>query len=237
VQIVESSRTRTADPYLDVDVVDERAPRTNQAFVAALGWIALATGAWWVAGLMGLQLLVGLLFGRRYCLPCVFYFSVIQPLLGEGAIEDARPPRFANIVGAIFLNGASFFYLVGLHGVAFALIGVVAVLATLAVATGFCMGCSMYRLVGRIRGVRPGHLDSVDLSDFGLETTDKVVIQFTHPLCSGCHELEAELRHKGASPVLVDVSKHPDLARKYHVDAVPLALSVSSEGRVLERIA
>lgn len=218
-------------------MVDARAPRTNQFFVALLSWAAIATGAWWLAALMGLQLAVGLVFGRRYCLPCVLYFEVIQPLLGEGEIEDSRPPRFANILGAIFLNGASLLYLIGLTGAAWTLIGVVAALATLAVVSGFCVGCSMYRLIAKVRGIRPGHLDQVDLADFGVEPSSNVVIQFTHPLCSDCRELERELRDAERTPILVDVSKKPDLARKYHVSVVPAVVEVAPSGKVVSLLA
>jgi len=204
--------------------------------VAALSWAALGTGEWWLAGLMGLQLAIGLTFGRRYCLTCVFYFEVIQPIFGEGRIEDSRPPRFANILGAIFLNSASLLHLAGAGTAGSVLIGIVASLATLAVVTGFCMGCSMYRLLARLRGVRPGHLDQVDLSDFGVGDGDNTVIQFTHPLCSDCRELERELRSSGRDPVLVDVSKDPDLARKYHVAVVPAAFEVGKHGKVQARL-
>ena len=197
--------------------------------------IALATGEWWVASIMGVQLAVGLLFGRRYCLPCLFYFEVVQPRIGEGPIEDSRPPRFANILGASFLLGASVLHLIGLHTAGWTLIGLVAALATLAVVTGFCMGCWMYKVISRFRGVRPGHHDHVDMNDFGANSD--AVIQFTHPLCSDCRELEKRLRASEDSLVVVDVSQQRDLARKYHVDVVPLALRVSSEGRVLERLA
>lgn len=236
MQIVERRPGRTADPYLDTDVVDERAPRTNQAFVAVLCWLALATGAWWLAGLMGLQLAVGLVLGRRFCLPCVFYFEVIQPIFGEGAIEDARAPRFANILGAGFLGVASSAHLAGLPRLGWALIVLVAVLATVAVVTGFCLGCTMYRVIARFRGVRPGHHDHLELADFGIENSAGAVIQFTHPLCSDCRELEAILRAEGRDPVLVDVSQRGDLARKYHVAVVPAAFDVAANGKVLARL-
>lgn len=236
VQIVEK-RVRTAHPYLDTDVVDERAPRTNQAAVALLCWLALATGSWWVAGLMGLQLAVGLVFGRRFCLPCVFYFEVVQPVLGEGPIEDSRAPRFANILGAIFLVGASVAHLAGLPRVGWILIALVGVLATVAVVTGFCLGCTAYRMIARLRGIRPGHHDRVDLADFGLQGQPGGLVQFTHPLCSDCRELEAKLTAEGRSPLLVDVSHRDDLARKYHVAVVPVAFELDGSGRVLERLA
>ncbi len=233
--MVERRHLRTADPYRDLDVVDARAPRFNQGAVALATALSLVTGQPWIAGLMGLQLAIGLTFGRRYCLPCVLYFEVVQPRFGEGPVEDARPPRFANVLGATFLIGASAAHLAGWSAVGQALIAMVAALATLAVVSGFCMGCSMYRLISRLRGIRPGHHDRVDAADFGLAS--EVVVQFTHPLCSDCGELERSLRSSGSDVVVVDVTQSPALARKYHVDVVPLALRVSGDGRVLERIA
>ena len=232
--MVERSDVRTADPYRDTDVVDARAPRFNQGAVALTTALALGTGEPWIAGLMGVQLAVGLVFGRRYCLPCVAYFEFVQPRFGEGPVEDARPPRFANVLGAAFLLGASAAHLAGLSALGWTLIAMVAALATLAVTTGFCMGCSMYRLLSRVRGIRPGHHDRVDSSDFGIESD--AVVHFTHPLCSECGELERSLRAAGERLVVVDVTRRADLARKYHVDVVPLALRVSGGGRVLERL-
>ena len=94
---------RQADPYRDLDVIDSRAPRFNQATVGALSVLAVATGWWWLLGALAAQLAVGLTLGRRFCLPCLAYFELLQPRFGEGPLEDARPPRFANLVGAIFL--------------------------------------------------------------------------------------------------------------------------------------
>ncbi|HWL66541.1 MAG TPA: DUF4395 family protein [Actinomycetota bacterium] len=236
MQIVQKlAAGRTAHPYRDIDVIDVRAPRFNQGVVALMCVLALITGSWWFASVMGLQLAIGLLFGRQFCVTCLFYFEVLQPRFGEGPIEDARPPRFANILGAIFLLSATTLHLAGLATAGWVLIGVVAALATLAVTTGFCMGCTMYRVIARFRGVRPGHHDHIDMRDF--DVTSDAVIQFTHPLCSDCKEMERELRAKEGDLVVVDVSKQKDLARKYHVDVVPLALRVSSEGRVLQRLA
>ncbi len=138
---------RLAHPYRDTAVIDERAPRTNQAVVALVSITALATGWWWLASLMGTQLLVGLLFGRRFCLPCLLYFEVIQPRIGEGPLEDSRPPRFANVIGASVLLSATALFALGAGIAGWALVGLVAVLASLSAITGFCTGCWMYRLI------------------------------------------------------------------------------------------
>ena len=144
--------TRRAHPYDDTDVIDSRAPRTNQLVVGTLAALAIATGWWWLLALLALQLAVGLTLGRRYCLPCVAYFALVQPRFGEGPLEDARPPRVANIVGLVFLSAASLAYVADARVLGAALGGLVAVLALLAAATGFCTGCEAYKLGCRLTG-------------------------------------------------------------------------------------
>ena len=137
---------RRADPYRDTQVIDERAPRTNQAVVGVVALIAVLTGWWPLLALLALQLALGLTLGRRWCLACVFYYEVLQPRLGEGPLEDSRPPRFANMIGLGFLSAASVAYLMGWTTVGAVLGGIVAVLALLAAVTGFCAGCNAYKL-------------------------------------------------------------------------------------------
>jgi Domain of unknown function (DUF4395) len=137
---------RLADPYRDLDLIDSRAPRFNQATIGLLATLAVATGWWWVLGVLALQLLVGLTFGRRFCVPCLAYFELVQPRLGEGPLEDARPPRFANLVGAVFLTFATAAYATGVNWLGVALGGIIAALALLAATTGFCTGCEAYKL-------------------------------------------------------------------------------------------
>ena len=65
----------------------------------------------------------------------------------------------------------------------------------------------------------------------------QAVEQLAHPLCSDCHELEGR-RHQGPQPLhLVDLSRRPDLARRYSVAVVPAAFRVAGDGTVLERLA
>ena len=145
---------RVADPYRDTDVVDARAPRTNQAVIGILALVAVTVGPWWLLVLLAAQLAIGLTFGRRYCLPCLVYFEVIQPRLGEGPLEDSRPPRFANVVGTVFLAAASIAYAVGADTAGAALGGIVAALALLAAVTGFCAGCTAFRIGYVVTGRR-----------------------------------------------------------------------------------
>jgi Domain of unknown function (DUF4395) len=144
---------RLADPYRDLDVIDSRAPRFNQATIGILSALAVATG-WWLLGVLAAQLAVGLTLGRRFCLPCLAYFELVQPRFGEGPLEDSRPPRFANLVGAVFLAAATAAYAAGVEALGAVLGGIVAALALLAAATGFCTGCEAYKL-GRLLLGRP----------------------------------------------------------------------------------
>jgi hypothetical protein len=145
---------RLADPYRDLDVIDSRAPRFNQIVVGVLALAAVLAGLPWLLGLLGLQLAVGLTFGRRYCLPCLAYFELVQPYLGEGQLEDSRPPRFANMVGATFLWTAFLMSVLGFESIGAALGMLVAALALLAATTGFCAGCEAYKLGHLLTGRR-----------------------------------------------------------------------------------
>src|SRR5436309_13174102 len=82
---------RLAHPYRDLDVIDSRAPRFNQATIGVLSVVAVVTGWHWLLGLLALQLVLGLTLGRRWCLQCLAYFELVQPRFGEGPLEDSRP--------------------------------------------------------------------------------------------------------------------------------------------------
>ena len=144
--------SRIADPYRDLEVIDSRAPRFNQTVIGALSLLAVVTGWWWLLALLALQLALGLTLGRRWCLPCLAYFELIQPRFGEGPLEDSRPPRVANMIGFAVLAAASIAYATGLTVAGLALGLLVTVLALLAAVTGFCTGCEAYKLGCRLTG-------------------------------------------------------------------------------------
>jgi Domain of unknown function (DUF4395) len=228
---------RTADPWRDTDVIDERAPRFNQAvtgMVALLGAIFGWPLAW---ALMAGQLLIGLTLGRRFCLTCLAYFTLLQPRFGEGELEDSRPPRLANKLGVAFLGSAALAWWLGAPVAGTVLGLVVAILALLAAITGFCAGCELYRLTARVRGISPRRHGKIDPADLGDIDGRPAYIEFSHPLCSECHEWERRLRSEPEPLLTLDVSRRPDLARKYGVAVVPTVLKVAPDGAVLERLA
>ena len=229
---------RTADPYRDTDVIDERAPRTNQSVVFAVA-LAGALFGWPLAwALMALQLLIGLTLGRRFCLSCIAYFELIQPRIGEGRLEDSRPPRLANQMGLVFLTAASVGWWLGAEALGTGLAIVVAALALLAATTGFCTGCEIYKLTARVRGISSRHNDRIDPADLdGFSGADRSVVQFTHPICSECQEWDERLDAGDHARVRIDVREQPDLARKYGIAVVPTVFIVGFDGAVLERLA
>ena len=236
-----TARARTAHPYRDIDVIDARAPRFNQATVGAVSLLAVLTGWWPLLGLLAAQLGIGLRFGRRYCLPCVAYFEIVQPRFGEGPIEDSRPPRFANQVGFVVLSTAMVAHLVGLNALGIGLGWLVAGLALLAATTGLCVGCEMYRIGARVRGIRHREIDHMELAELGEPQgtggRGELVVAFSHPLCTECTTVIGELAAGSQRWVSVDVRDRPDLARKYGVALVPTVVRVASDGRVLQQVA
>jgi hypothetical protein len=141
-----------AHPYRDTDVIDSRAPRFNQAVIGVVAVLAVATGWWWLLAALAANLALGLTFGRRFCVTCVAYFALVQPLVGEGQLEDSRPPRVANMIGFAFLATSSVAYRLDADLVGAVLGSIVAALALLAAVTGFCTGCEAYKLACRLTG-------------------------------------------------------------------------------------
>ena len=212
----------------------------NQAVIGSLALVAFLTGAEWLPAVLAAQLAIGLGLGRQYCLPCLFYFELIQPRFGEGPIEDARPPRFANMVGLAFLSAATLAFILGGEALGWILTLIVAALALLAAATGLCMGCEMYRLSARLRGVaRSGerHPHRIEPADIGLSNGTGGLVEFSHPLCSECLEWERRLERAERPHVVVDVSERPELAKRYGVAIVPTVVAVAGDGTVTERLA
>jgi hypothetical protein len=203
--------------------------------VALLGAVFGWPLAW---AIMSAQLLIGLTLGRRFCITCLAYFGLVQPLVGEGPLEDSRPPRLANAVGAAILGFAAAAWWLGAEPVGTALGALVAALALLAASTGLCVGCEMYRLRARLRGISPRHHGRLDPGDLaGLNHGPRAYVEFTHPLCSECREWEERLRSNGETLITLDVRERPDLARKYGIALVPTVLAVGPDGTVLERLA
>lgn len=226
-------RERSAHPYHDTDVIDSRAPRVNQAVIGSLALVAFLTSTEWLLPLLAAQLAIGLTFGRQYCLPCLFYFEVLQPRLGEGPLEDSRPPRFANVVGVVFLSAGSVALYAGAETLGWALALTVAVLALLAATTGLCLGCEMYLLWVRLRHLTPTQVEPGELALRGDGVT---ILEFASRYCLACQEWERVLDAERLPWVKLDVGERPDLVRRYRIAHTPQLLAVTPTGEVLDRV-
>ena len=92
---------RLADPYRDLDVIDSRAPRFNQATIGVLSALAVATGWWWLLGILAAQLailgglvaaLALLAAATGFCTGCEAY-KLGSLLLGRPFVSCPLPPQ------------------------------------------------------------------------------------------------------------------------------------------------
>ena len=219
-------------------MIDEHAARFGQATTGAVALLGALLGwplAW---ALMSAQLFIGLTLGRRWCIPCVAYFTLVQPRFGEGPLEDSRPPRLANMMGTVFLGCAALLWWLGVPTAGTAIASLVAFLALVAASTGFCTGCEIYKLTAKLRGISPAHRDRIDPADLpGLDGAPRSFVEFTHPLCAECRDWERRLLVTGDPLLKVDVRERPDLAKKYGIAIVPTVVAIAPDGEVLERLA
>ena len=144
----------TTTPTPSPTAIDPRGPRFNQTVLAVALLTAFVLGAWPVAPIFAVVLFLGAAFGPRYGPFLRLYAEVIRPRLGPPTeLEDARPPRFAAAVGVVFLGAATIAFVAGAPLLGWVLTLIVAGLAGLSAATGICVGCELYLVLARRRGV------------------------------------------------------------------------------------
>ncbi|OLT47799.1 DUF4395 domain-containing protein [Cellulosimicrobium sp. CUA-896] len=80
------------------------------------------------------------------------YARLIWPRIGPPArLEDARPPRFAQLIGFVLTAIALALFITGLDGAAYGLTLLALGVAALNAVTGLCLGCKAYLLIRRPR--------------------------------------------------------------------------------------
>lgn len=132
----------TAVPQVDVDV-----PRFNQAVVAALTGIAFLADLPWLVAVAFALLALSWAGGPRWAPLTQLWVRALRPVVrpdGPAAFEDARPPRFAQLLGTLFLGAATVSFALGAPAVGWTLTLVVTALAALAATTAICVGCIVY---------------------------------------------------------------------------------------------
>ena len=79
------------------------------------------------------------------------FAKLVRPRIGPPSeLEDARPPRFAQLVGLVFTSVALVSLLAGATTVALAATAFALVAALLNAVVGLCLGCEMYLALRRL---------------------------------------------------------------------------------------
>ncbi len=144
--------------------IDPRGPRFNQACIAIVLLVAFV-GNWpWAVPAVAVVILAGAALGPRFGPFLVIYATMIRPRLGPPSeLEDPRPPRFSAFFGTLVLAASTAAFVADQINLAWVLALIVAVLAGLAAGSGICVGCEIYLVVARMRGLsvaRPPGLGS-----------------------------------------------------------------------------
>lgn len=125
--------------------VDVNVPRFNQACVALLTGVAFVTQVWVLVPIVAAILALTRFAGPRYGLFTRVYVGLLRPRLsGPVATEPAGPPRFAQLLGVVFLALATVLFAVGWMTPGWVVTLVVTALAALAATTRICVGCIIY---------------------------------------------------------------------------------------------
>jgi hypothetical protein len=114
--------------------------------------VAILTGIAFLAQLATLVAVVAIvlsatyLVGRRFGVFTQIYVRWVRPAVDPtpDEFEDARPPRFAQLIGSIFLLAATAAFVLSWSAAGWVLTLIVAVLAALAATTRICVGCIIY---------------------------------------------------------------------------------------------
>lgn len=85
----------------------------------------------------------------------IVFARLVRPRIGPPAeTEDARPPRFAQVVGLGFTVVALLGFVAGLTTLGYVATAFALVAALLNAAVGFCLGCELYLLARRATSAR-----------------------------------------------------------------------------------
>ncbi len=134
--------------------VDPRGLRVNAAITAVVLALVLVVPSEPVrTALLGVQVAVFAIaaFVSLSASPwSVVFAKVVRPRIGPPAeLEDARPPRFAQLVGLIFTTVALVALLAGATTVALVATAFALVAALLNAVVGLCLGCELYLVLRR----------------------------------------------------------------------------------------
>jgi Domain of unknown function (DUF4395) len=93
---------------------------------------------------------IGAIRGVQHTPYAVLFRRVVRPRLGgPTALEDPRPPRFAQAIGLGFAVVGLVALMAGATVLGLVAVGLALVAALLNAVVGFCLGCEIYLLLRR----------------------------------------------------------------------------------------
>ena len=137
--------------------VNETSARVVAGAVAVLAVLIVAFQQGWLIPVLAYGFVARMLTGPTLSPLGQLATRVVTPRLAVTHRYSPGPAkRFAQTIGAVFTVTATvLYYTGGLHTVAFALVGVIAVFASLEAAFGLCVGCKTFYLGMRLGLVPP----------------------------------------------------------------------------------
>jgi Domain of unknown function (DUF4395) len=136
--------------------LDPRGPRFGAAVTTVvLAAVLLTLGSPVAAVLLTGQLIVfglGAFVGPSAQPYGLLYRRLVRPRLAPPAeLEDAAPPKFAQLVGLVFAAAALAGLVLGALAVAYVAVAAALAAAFLNAAFDYCLGCEIYLLAARFR--------------------------------------------------------------------------------------
>ena len=145
--------------------IDPRGPRFTAAVTAlVLAVVLLAAPSGFATVLLGVQaalFAVGAALGVQHTPLAWVFRTVLRPrLAAPSELEDAAPPRFAQVVGLVFALVGLVGFVAGLDLLGLVATGLALVAALLNAVFGLCLGCEMYLL--SVRWLRRSRSDRLE---------------------------------------------------------------------------
>jgi Domain of unknown function (DUF4395) len=139
--------------------VNETSARLVAGAVAVLCVVAIAFQQGWILPVLAYGFVARALAGPKLSPLALFATRVVTPRLHvKHRFSPGPAKRFAQTIGAVFTVSATIlWYGAGLQTAALALVGVMAVFATLEAGFAFCVGCKAFYLGMRL-GLVPPHV-------------------------------------------------------------------------------
>ena len=136
--------------------IDPRGPRFGAALTAVLLVVVLLLGtsaaAVVVLAVVAASFALGVARGVQGTWQAAVFRALVRPRLAAPTeLEDARPPRFAQLVGLVVTGAGLVLALFGVSAAVPVSAAIALVAAFLNAAFGLCLGCEMYLLGLRLR--------------------------------------------------------------------------------------